>query len=324
MQTPPEDTGYCGGGGGRLSRRNTISESLYSPTSRRSASTSVTNSANNSGDYPAIPAMLASYEASRNGGATHPPAPTAAAVSPSPSPSLYHQQQQKLARQKQQQQYQQQQQQQQQQKPRPPALKDISRQNSSEDGGGGGAASKSSGCLSVSGSESRVPSAAAGDGAAAAAAPAAAAQQPQHHKVKVKLRRKVSFTERDPIIIDDGGRGAKSPSAVAEAVSEDGGRPLSSASTASEPKQSSAAVRRRPRKEKSDRPRRPRSKRDRSTESIKEERRKSQPLGEELFEQVSSRLKAIEKEQMQQEQTAVAEEEVELPDARRVKNTKSR
>jgi len=96
--------------------------------------------------------------------------------------------------------------------------------------------------------------------------------------VKVKVRRKVSFTEKEPVVIDS--------------------------------EEADEVRRRRGKKDKEGKKKR----RDRSQDyAIKEERRKSQPLGEELFEQVSSKLRAIEKEREAAARRQEAETEVSLP-----------
>jgi len=100
--------------------------------------------------------------------------------------------------------------------------------------------------------------------------------------VKVKVRRKVSFTEKEPIIIDGGG-GEEASTAAAE------------------------DARRRRKKERGEAGKKRRG-RDRSQEyAIKEERRRSQPLGEELFLQVSTKLRAIEREREEAEQQVLQE-----------------
>ncbi len=226
--------------GGRLSRRNSITDSLYSVGTRRSGSSAAsvaTNSANNSGDYPHVPAMLASYQANR----------LVAASSQTPSPATQHKE-----------------------ATRKNVKKDVSRQNSSEE-----AAAKSSGALSVSGSEGRVSD-------KERSSPTA----PAHKVVKIKLRRKVSFTEREPVIINDNIEVRQQ-----QQQKEDDEEPRSEASV------SATEDPRMRRKRDKDRVKRRSSRRDRSQDAIKEERRKSQPLGEELFEQLNSKLKVIEKEQ---------------------------
>ena len=128
----------------------------------------------------------------------------------------------------------------------------------------------------------------------ASAAPVAAPAPP-----KSKLKRRVSFTDKEPVIIarrDEEGADSAEPRKPRRKKEKD---------------PSGATVRQTPRKkrEKSADPA-PAAQERRTEVDVARERRRSQPVGDELFEQVSTKLKEFEIQQQQGTAGATAEAEV--------------
>ena len=133
--------------------------------------------------------------------------------------------------------------------------------------------------------------------AAPVAAPAPAPPPP-----KSKLKRRVSFTDKEPVIIarrDEEGADSAEPRKPRRKKEKD---------------PSGATVRQTPRKkrEKSADPA-PAAQERRTEVDVARERRRSQPVGDELFEQVSTKLKEFEVQQQQETAGARAEAEVTAP-----------
>ena len=132
---------------------------------------------------------------------------------------------------------------------------------------------------------------------------------------KPRLTRRVSFTEREPVIIQSGSSHAiDAAAAVTAAASE-----TADSSIIEDSKSGDAEEPRKPRRKKERPPsvngeKKRKSKRDRSGSrpasmmTAMSDRRKSQPLGDELFQQVSSKLIAYEKERKAKEEEIAAAE----------------